>query len=188
MMWLHWLMDSSGHSKDDRLSVRSWMGRLCLTKKSSITFNIISLSTEYNWHSMRTCAVVYAFPHSHKQSPWQSDPKHVIIQVLSWDLVLELDFNLLTGTDGHIMWRDLLLSSMHQALCHFFNMDFFIWFFMTERDVGLASGSMASAMASLAYPSTSSFAARPACLGTQWRSRWQSSCQQMHWCWLWTGL
>ncbi len=69
MIWLHWLMDSSGHSKDYRLSVlRSWMGRLCLTKESSITFNIVSLSAEYNWQSMRTCAAVCASPwHSHKR-------------------------------------------------------------------------------------------------------------------------
>ncbi len=80
--------------------------------------------------------------------------------------MLELDFNLLTGTDGHIEWSDLLLSGKRQALCHFFNMDFFIWFFTTERDVGLASSSMASAAASLAYPSTSSFAAGPACPGS----------------------
>ncbi len=66
------------------------------------------------------------------------------------------------------MWRDLLLSGKHQALCHFFNVDFFIWFFMTERDVGLASGSMASAAASSEYPAIDSFAARSACPGTYW--------------------
>ncbi len=81
--------------------------------------------------------------------------------------MLELDFNLLTGTDGHIEWRDLLLSGKRQALCHFFNVDFFIWFFMTERDVRLVSSSMASAAVSLAYPAMSSFAARAACPGTQ---------------------
>ncbi len=70
-------MDSSGHSKDDRLSVRSWMGRLCLTKESS--FNSVSLSAEYNWHSMRMCAAVCASPHSDKRvsdSPMDNDNEH----------------------------------------------------------------------------------------------------------------
>ncbi len=48
---VHWLIDSSGHSKDDRLSVRSWMGRLHLTKESLITPNIVSLSADYKWQS-----------------------------------------------------------------------------------------------------------------------------------------
>ncbi len=39
---------------------------------------------------------------------------------------------------------------------------------MTERDTGLASSSIASAIPSLAYPPMSLFAARPACPGTQW--------------------
>ncbi len=153
------------------------MGRLCLPKESIITFNIVSLSAEYYWQSMRMCAAVCVYPHSHKRGSltvrFYTCDRSVccvltLIQVLSWELVLVLDFNLLMGTDGHIVWRDLLLSGKHQALCHFFNLDFFIWFFITERDVGLASSSMASAVASLAYPSKSLFAARPACPGTQW--------------------
>ncbi len=145
MVWLHWLIDSSGHSKDDRLSFHSWMDRLHLMKESSITPNIASLLVEYKWQSMRTCAAVCSSPHSHKRisdSPilnmWSFSllcSMMTLIQVLSWDLVLELDFNLLTGTDGHIVWSDLLLSGKCQTLWHCFNVDFFIWFFTTEREM-----------------------------------------------------
>ncbi len=134
MVWLHWLIDSSGHNKDDRLSVRSLMARLHLMKESSITPNIAYLSAEYKWQSMRTCTAV---SDSLILNIWSFSllcSVMTLIQVLSWDLVLELDFNLLTGTDEHIVWSDLLLSGKRQALSHFFNVDFFIFFFFYDRE------------------------------------------------------
>ncbi len=133
---------------------------------------------EYSWQSMRMCAAVCASPHSQNgvsASPIMSMcsfnlllPVITLIHVVSCDLVLTSEFSLLAGTDGHMVWSGLLLLGRLQARCNFFMIDFLILFFTMEMDVGLSPSSMASAATPLAYPSANSFAARPACPGSQW--------------------
>ncbi len=96
MMWLNWLIDGSGHSKNDRLSVHSWMGRLHLTMflfRLNTTSSRVQLFVPPRTNTNSDSSVLNMWSFSLLCSLM------TLIQVLSWDLVLELDFNLLTGTN-----------------------------------------------------------------------------------------